>query len=188
MKWFLHFGLLCLLSAAAHGQTIAPSVEAQDLRVTAAPEKVSIEVLFSGTPPNPNATVATKPDRLVLEFPGVASRAPQQQVGVKQYGVKSVRIGPGARPDSVEVVVTLDKPLPYELSTQGNSVVLTVLPQPTNAHRNGPAPAASGPLVGALHRSQPAALPQSSPAEQAPAPHPPPSLPPIAFPEPSSAT
>ena len=108
----------------SHGS--AASIE--QVRVMPSGDKLKIEVQLTGVV-NPRVLIANNPDRLVLELPNTNARARQQHIAVNQQGVKDLRIGlTSADPMITRLVVDLDCAHPYGLSTEGNTIALTVLP------------------------------------------------------------
>jgi hypothetical protein len=108
----------------SHGS--AASIEL--VRVVPSGDKLKIEVQLTGVV-NPRVLIANNPDRLVLELPNTNAKARQQHIAVNQQGVKDLRIGlTSADPMITRLVVDLDCAHPYGLSTEGNTIALTVLP------------------------------------------------------------
>ena len=174
--------LLLVLVSFAVGQVPAGNpVEIRNVDVAPVGDQVKIEVTLT-QPVVPTVIVATNPDRLVLELPNTSSSAKQQRAVVNQGGVKMVRIGlNSANPPVTRVVLDLVEPRLYELATDGKKVTLTLLASETaRQRRGGPVPAATGTLLGKLHREGPENLPTTA---TAPAPvTPPASLPPVKTP------
>lgn len=186
MKIFVYFGLLLPLLSSAWAQT---TVDARIQSMDVAEDKgtVRIEVTLTSVV-SPRVTLGTKPDQLTLELPGAVPGDSQSEVPVNQNGVKAVRVERDKHsvPSTTRVVVILQQARPYGLATEGNKIVLTVLPAAENANsrknRRGPVAAASAPLIARIHRKPEEANQPTSAAVQPPAPTPPPALPPIAFP------
>ena len=108
----------------SHGS--AASIEL--VRVVPSGDKLKIEVQLTGVV-NPRVLIANNPDRLVLELPNTNAKARQLHIAVNQQGVKDLRIGlTSADPMITRLVVDLDCAHPYGLSTEGNTIALTVLP------------------------------------------------------------
>jgi hypothetical protein len=135
MKKWMQLPLLLLLvstqfvSSGAGKDLGARSPASIELvRVVPSGDKLKIEVQLSGMV-NPRVLIANNPDRLVLELPNTNAKARQQHIVVNQQGVKDLRIGlTSADPMITRVVVDLDCAHPYGLSTDGNTIALTVLP------------------------------------------------------------
>jgi hypothetical protein len=118
---------LFVLSGAAKNLGVAPAAIEQ-VRVVPSGDKLKIEVQLTGAV-SPRVLIANNPDRLVLELPNTNAKARQQLIAVNQQGVKDLRIGlTSATPMITRLVVDLDCAHPYGLSTEGNTIALTVLP------------------------------------------------------------
>ncbi|HZE27843.1 MAG TPA: AMIN domain-containing protein [Terriglobales bacterium] len=178
--------LLMLLLASSYGAAqsgATGAAEVEQLQVRREGADVKIEVILTGAV-RPSVETATNPDRLVLSLPGIVSDAKQKRYPLNANGVRGVRLGlNSANPPVTRVVVDLDSAHPYTLSAEGNSIVLRV--QATEevhvARHDGPAPAASAPLVGVFRRKPPAP-PVADISTQAPIPVPT-QLPAIDFPQ-----
>ncbi|HEX6505714.1 MAG TPA: AMIN domain-containing protein [Terriglobales bacterium] len=161
----------------------SPPGEIHDVAVVRSGSGTQIQVSLT-TPAQPKVIAATNPPRLVLEFSSITAGSEQRQIAVGQDGIRSIRIGlHSANPPVTRVVVDLETARPYGLSTNGNQVVLTVLPETavSNSRRNSGAPGAAGvPLFGRLHHNK---RTPSVADKVAPAPVPPaaPSGPPISI-------
>lgn len=147
--------LVFILATAAAAQTAGGRpAEVRNINVLAGENDVKIEVILS-SPVVPNVISATAPDRLVLELPHTAAQARQRHIAVNQHGVQRVRVGlNNADPLVTRVVVDLAGPRAYVLTTDGNTVTLTVLPNAPAVQSiqktAGAVPAASGLFVGKL--------------------------------------
>jgi len=178
--------LVALVSVGANAQPAADAAKIRNLAVVQEKGGVRIEVDLT-SPVTPEVTVVN-PEQLVLELPGAVAeqRAP---IRVNQNGVQSVVVDNPAGSPLTHVIITLSETRAYDLAVQGSKVVLTVLPAGEITARKrdeGPASAASVPLIGRLHRKkapQDTATTTSSPDAVAP----PPALPPIAMPETAGA-
>jgi AMIN domain-containing protein len=176
-------GCAGVLGAYSAGQTTA---QVQDLSVSNGKDEVRIEVTVS-SPVTPRVVVASQPSRLLLQLPGTVPLIANQLINVKGNGVESVRLAADNSATSLTtVVIALDQEHPYGLSTEGNKIILTVLPSPSagrKSKRNGGAvPGAIQSVVGRLHGRRQETI-QASSATPAPEPVPPPhALPPLEFP------
>ena len=174
--------LLLLASVCAVQAAEAGTAEIRRVKVARAGGKIQIEVILTN-PVNPQLTLATNPDRLVLDFPNTTARARQRRIAVNRNGVKRVRVGlTSTNPLVTRAVVDLDTVHPYQLTAKGNTITLTVLP--VNGVASGPPaagalPAARGSLWGKLwtregsdkaaHANAKAAIPhESGPYESGP--------------------
>jgi hypothetical protein len=100
-------------------------------------------------------TIATEPDRLVLDLFHTKTNPRQRRIKVNRNGVKQVRVGLNSNePVVTRAVVDLDTAHPYELTTVGKTVVLTVMTPIDAAAARQPRraliPAASDSLLGQL--------------------------------------
>ena len=180
--------LLLVASLGAAQSTAGGAAEIEQLQVKREGADVTIQVILTSSV---KATVdtAVNPDRLVLVLPGTLSDAKQKHFPLDANGVRGVRVGlNSANPPVTRLVVDLNEAHSYTLNAEGNTITLRVQATETasGARRNGPAPAASAPLMDVLRRK-----PQMATTESAAAPAPipvPPKLPPINFPEKQAAT
>ena len=128
-KWMqlpLIFLLVSLSTAKDVGSRSPAAIE--HVRVVPSGDKLKIEVQMTGTV-SPRVLIAANPDRLVLELPNTQAEARQKHIAVNQQGVKDLRIGlTSSDPMITRLVVDLDCAHPYGLSTEGNTIALTVLP------------------------------------------------------------
>ena len=179
------FGTLFLLVSLALGQsTTAGTATVQDVKVARDGKSVRVEVTLSA-PVTASVITASHPDRLVLELPNTLSGARQRHIPVNYNGVRTVRMGlNSAEPPITRVVLDLDEMAPYALKSNGTVITLTVsaVNAPSSTRRNTPAAAASGGLIGVFRR-EPKAPPPVATSDSTPVPAPPPSQPPIAFPQ-----
>ena len=187
------FGTLFMLVSVALGQsTTAGTATVQDVKVARDGKNVRVEVTLSA-PVTASVITASHPDRLVLQLPNTFSGARQHHIPVNYNGVRTVRMALNSSdPPITRVVLDLDEMVPYALKSNGTVITLTVsaVNAPSNAHRNAPVPAASGGLIGVFRLGHNAPLPVAA-NDSTPVTVPPPSQPPIAFPQdqpPSSGT
>jgi hypothetical protein len=177
--------LLLLGSLGAAQSTAGGAAEIEQLQVKREGADVTIQVILTGSV-KPSVETATNPDRLVLVLPGTLSDAKQKHFPLDANGVRGVRMGLNSpNPPVTRVVVDLDGAHPYALSVEGNIVTLRVeaTESASAPRRNGPAPAATAPLISAFRRKpQPPGSESGNATAQAPVPVPP-KLPPISFPE-----
>jgi hypothetical protein len=118
---------LFVLPGAAKNVGAAPAAIEQ-VRVVPSGGQLKIEVQLSGSV-SPRVLIANNPDRLVLELPNTNAKSRQQHIPVNQQGVIDLRIGlTSASPMITRLVVDLDCAHPYSLSSEGNTIALTVLP------------------------------------------------------------
>jgi len=159
----LLLGLLFVVHAAAETATI------RKLRVTRAADKTQLEVILT-SPITPLVTVATNPDRLIVDFPATLSLPRQKRIAVNRNGVRQVRLGLySAKPPVTRAVADLDWAHPYTVTTVGNSVIVVVLGTVNGTrHRSkGAVPAATASPLARLW-PQPAPRPGTSSAPATP--------------------
>jgi hypothetical protein len=154
VKAIVEVGILLLVTSACLAQTAGGTAEIRSLRVIRRAGKVRIEVGLTA-PVRPAITVATSPDRLVVDLPNTTASARQRRIAVNRNGVKRIRVGLNStNPLITRMVVDLDAAHAYELATAGNGLILTVSTEKALAgseKRNGGAvPAAHGGLLGRL--------------------------------------
>ncbi len=189
MKGFVYLGALLALTSAVWAQSASEGARIQKLDVVADKDGVRVEVVLTFAV-RTRVSLARHPERLILELPGTVSSDAPSSIPFNQNGVKAVRVeheNGAASLSTTRVVVDLESQRPYGVSTEGNKIILSILPAAdvTSAKgRRGPASAASVPLISRIHRNpeeanQPASFPTQSAQQNPP---PPPSLPPIAFP------
>src|SRR5437660_1649321 len=179
--------LLLLASLGAAQSAAGGAAEIEQVQVKREGTDVTIQVILTSSV-KPTVDTAVNPDRLVLVLPGTLSDAKQKHFPLDANGVRGVRVGlNSANPPVTRLVVDLNEAHSYTLNAEGNTITLRVQATETAsaARRNGPAPAASAPLMDVFRRK-----PQTATTESAAAPAPipvPPKLPPINFPEKQAA-
>ena len=188
MKGFLYLGVLLSLASGAWAQSAGDAASIQKLDVQADKDGVRVEVTLTSTV-SPRVSLARNPERLILELSGTVPGNTPHSIPFSQNGVKTVRVerDNGAASSPTRIVVDLESQRPYGVSTEGNKIILSILPAPEDARsaktRLGPASAASVPLIARIHRKpEEANQPGFSTTSAEQIPSPPPSLPPIAFP------
>lgn len=179
--------LLLLASLAAAQTSTTKPAEIQNWNVLRNGSELKIEITLS-QPVKPSVILATHPDRIVVDLPNTSSDARQERRNVHEGDVRTVRLGLNSSDPLISrMVVDLDQARPYGIDTSGNKITLTVLLADQSAgsgKRKGAAvPAASGPLLGRLHRDpQPSVSYGEITVSVAPV-TPPPALPPLKLPE-----
>ena len=188
MRYTVKIIPLVLLASLAAAQTKTTNpAEIQNLNVLRSGNRVNIEITLT-QPVRPIVTLAQHPDRLVVDLPNISSSAKQERRAVDQGGVKAVRIGLNSSdPLVTRMVIELEGLHPYGVNTEGNKLILSILPGEEVAdrgpRRGAPVPAASGSLFGRLHRNP---QPKIAREETVDAPQPvvpPPALPPLRLPD-----
>ncbi|PYX42447.1 MAG: hypothetical protein DMG83_20735 [Acidobacteria bacterium] len=188
MKRFVYLGALLALASGAWAQSAGGAATIQKLELFEDKGGVRVEVTLTSSV-SPRVSWASKPERLMLDLPGTLPGNAPSSVPFNHNGVKSVQVERenGSTPSSTRVVVVLESQRPYGVASDGNKIIVSILPAVENAtsdkKRLGPASAASVPLITRIHRKPEEANQTSSVETQsAQTPAPPPSLPPIAFP------
>jgi hypothetical protein len=159
VKVIAEFCLLLLLASVCVAQGAAARIaQIRKIRITRSGETTRLEFVLT-TPVEPKLTIATGPDRLVLDLVSTKSGPRQRRIAVNRNGVKQVRVGLNSSdPMVTRAVVDLDRARAYEVATIGSTVVLTILP-PIHAiesdhARHEPIPAANDSLLGKLRIRQ----------------------------------
>src|SRR5689334_18663553 len=150
MKLVAHIALLLvgMVSTCAHAG-LSASAEIQSLDVSPQGSGLKVELRLSSSVAA-RVEVARNPDRLVLELPNTATAKGQSALAVDRNGVQRIRVGlHQMRPPASRVVVDMDGPHPYLLTTSGNTVILTILPIPEGQVTD------TRPWFGKLMRRQP---------------------------------
>ena len=188
-NFMLVVGSVCALSAYSAGQSAAA---VEDLSVSKGKDEVRVEVTVS-SPVTPRLVVTSQPSRLLLQLPGTVPGTNHQLINVSGNGVESVRlVVDNSSASSTTVVVALDQEHPYGLSTEGNKIILTVLPPTSpgrkNKRKGSPVPGAVQSVFGRIHGRRQETM-QDLSATPAPEPVTPPhALPPLEFPADQQAT
>src|SRR5690242_11444350 len=104
-----HLGMLLLLSVCAVAQDLRPDVVVlKDILVSDRNGHTQIELVTSAQV-EANTSIATQPDRLVIELPGTVDGTNLPKLQIKSGGVRSVEIvHTPILPDRVRIVVELD--------------------------------------------------------------------------------
>lgn len=157
-------------------------------------DRIRIEITLSSAV-QPSSEIASNPSRVLIDLPNTTSNDRYKNIPVNESGVRRVRSGQhSTTPLVARVVVDLDQSRQYALETIGNRVIVTIgaAENSSTAQRNGPAPAASGSVLGTLfkRRGKTPSSAQEDDTEDASMPVPPPSSTGPAFrpPEENSST
>jgi Tfp pilus assembly protein PilP len=120
--------------AAKPVQASAQHNQLQKVNVVPGADGVQIEI-SSTQSVTPRLSKLKSPDRVVVELPETVVASSQNKIPVGSAGVKGVRIGmDGKTPPTTSIVIDLEKPLGYELTTgPAGKVILTL-------HSDGAAP------------------------------------------------
>lgn len=142
---------LLLTSAVAQSPK---GVTLQDFLVSRDSKGLRVEVTVS-SPVRPAVIVAHHPERLLLQFPNAMDGTEGKKITVNSDGVRTVHtVLTYEDGQSADVVVDLDHILPYELTSEGSRIVLTIRSNAdAKAHSSqGAAVAASSRGLGAIFR------------------------------------
>jgi len=128
--------LLLLGLTASAAETPAPQAtgqrnELQRVNVVRGADEVRVEISARGAV-TPKLSTADSPARLIVDLPGTLMGTGRSHIAVGGAGVKGVRIGmDGQTPPTTRLVVDLEYPCRYELtSSAGGKLVLTLHTQP----------------------------------------------------------
>ncbi len=172
-----YLGILMLLSSSAAAQNAA---RVESIKAVADGAEVRVEITLSA-PATPAVDTAVHPDRILLDFAGMAGKSDFRDIAVNADGVRRVRTAQhSANPPVTRVVIELDQVHAYNVKPNGNVVTVVVGPaEKAHAASHGaPAPAASGNLIGTLLKKHEKVTPtlEEDKAEAVPLPPPPPTV------------
>ena len=171
MPRLLHVGALlavaALLSVPISAQTPAPtsaktsatnssaksereSTRIEHVVVRGSGAAMEVEIQTSGAPVAPETQAITRPDRIVVDFPGALPSAELHALKVNRGALKGIRSGLFFdNPPITRVVLDLAEPLSYRISTTQNAIVVKLGPVKLGPVKVGPvtAPGAQPPAV-----------------------------------------
>ena len=128
------------------------------VQANAGKEGVKVVITADGTMQPHSFMVGDK--KLVIDIPGVRSRAKPANIPVRKGGLDRVRIGQHGAPDKkVRVVMDLTKPMQYSITPEGNTLVIAM----------GGTVVAKTPSVTAEAEAAPQEKAAAQPQEKAPA-------------------
>jgi hypothetical protein len=115
-----------LLSAPVFAQTPAPhGARVQHVIVRGTGANMEVEIQTSGAPVAPNTQAITGPDRIVVDFPGALPAADLRALKVNRGALKGIRAGLFfENPPITRVVLDLEEPQSYKISTIQNAIVV----------------------------------------------------------------
>lgn len=146
-----HLGIALLLLSCAAAQNpnlltvrkVTTSRQGSDLR---------IEITVSA-PVKPEVDTALNPNRILLDLPNTICYDNTRSVSVHANGVRQVRTAQhSTSPYVTRVVLDLDEVRPYVVTTEGNSIILTVAGEDKQASRGAPVAATSGNILAGVFR------------------------------------
>ena len=147
-----HLAIPMLLLSCAAAQNAGTATMQH---VTTAREGTNLRVEISlSAPVKPIVETAVKPDRILLDFPGTVCNNGSKNVSVHMNGVRQVRTAQhSTSPYITRVVLDLDQIHPYVVTTEGNTIVLTIeaADKPRVSH-GAPTAATSGNLISIFRR------------------------------------
>jgi Tfp pilus assembly protein PilP len=159
-------------SAAKPATASSSNNQLQHVSVVPGADGFQIEI-SSSQAVTPRVTKLSSPARLLVELPETVVASAQNKIPVGSAGVKGVRIGmDGKTPPTTSVVVDLEKPLAYELSTSSaGKFILTLHTEGAapSVAKNAPAPAAKTAVVKTSASAKPAIVPAKTAVVKAPA-------------------
>ena len=165
-------------AAAAKAKTVSSqNNQLQHVNVVPGGNNIQIEISSSDAV-TPRVTKLNSPARVLVELPETVVATSQNKIPVGSGGVKGVRIGmDGKNPPTTSVVVDLDKPLTYDVSSGPAGKFALILhtldgstSAPTVAKSTATAPAKVAPVAAAKAAPAPkAAVATASTAKAAPA-------------------
>jgi hypothetical protein len=115
-----------VLSAPVVAQTPAPhGARVQHVIVRGTGANMEVEIQTSGAPVAPNTQAITGPDRIVVDFPGALPAADLRALKVNRGALKGIRAGLFfENPPITRVVLDLEEPQSYKISTIQNAIVV----------------------------------------------------------------
>jgi hypothetical protein len=147
-----YFGALLVV-----GTLLAGPVAAQDrsfvrnLAVRDGGRAIEIEIHTSGAAVSPNTQAITRPDRILVDFPGALPASELHSLTVNRGPLKSIRSGLFFNdPPITRIVLDLLEPQSYRISPIPNGVVVRL--GPASAATNvAPSPPPAAPTIGGAH-------------------------------------
>ena len=142
-----------LLLSCASAQTTGGIASVTSIRADRNGDRVRIEITLSSAV-QPASETASNPSRILIDLPNTTSNESYKSVPVNDNGVRRVRTGQhSTRPLVTRVVVDLDQSRQYSVQTSGNRIVVMIdAAENSKAQHSGPAPAASGSVLGSFFK------------------------------------
>ncbi len=186
MKWTLEFVCIALLAANLAAQSGGRSAELRSIDVVANGDELRVVMTLS-SPADAKVIPSKLSQEIIVALNGAVPAANLGRVARENPGIKSVRVASERGNSPVtRITVIVDKMRPYGLAVDGNNITLRLVPLQSSARRRAPVPAAKSSGLASLRRNkQDVNLPLAGapPVELTS----PPSYPPIASPQASSA-
>lgn len=115
----------------------ADAVAVERIAVVGSEQGVGVQISASG-PVTTEAQMLTRPDRLVIDFPGALPGRELRGLRLNQGEIKSVRAGLfRSNPPVTRIVVDLNAPTAYRLVPSGKAVIVRLGSEPTVASLEG---------------------------------------------------
>ena len=148
-----HLGMWMLLLSCASAQTTNGTASVTSVRADRDGDRVRIEITLSSAV-QPASETASNPNRILIDLPNTTANESYKSVPVNGSGVRRVRTGQhSTTPPVTRVVVDLDQSRQYSVQTSGNRILVMIdAAENSKASRSGPAPAASGSVLGSLFK------------------------------------
>ncbi len=130
MPRFFYFvallGIVAMLSAPVCGQgVVLNGARVQHVVVRGSGDAMEVEIQTSGAPVAPDTQALTRPDRIVVDFPGALPAADLRALKVNRGALKGIRAGLFFdNPPITRVVLDLAEPQSYQISSTQNAVVI----------------------------------------------------------------
>jgi len=152
MSSLSYFGTLLVI-----GTLLAGPVAAQDhsfvrnVVVREAGRAIEIEIHTSGAAVSPNTQAITRPDRILVDFPGALPGSELHALTVNRGPLKGIRSGLFFNdPPITRIVLDLLEPQSYRISPIPNGVVVRLGPA-SGATNEASAPPPAAPTIGGAH-------------------------------------
>src|SRR5579863_7723267 len=148
-----HLGIWMLLLSCASAQTTSGIASVTSIRADRNEDGVRIEITLSSAV-QPASETASNPSRILIDLPNTTCNDSYKNVPVNDRGVRRVRTGQhSTTPLVTRVVVDLDQSRQYSVQANGNRIVVMIdAAENLKAQHSGPAPAASGSVLGSLFK------------------------------------
>lgn len=117
---------LCAEHGAAPQPATVQAGMVQQVTVHESGEAIEVEIQTSSAV-SPDTQAIAGPDRIVVDFPGTLPAAQLRALKVNRRGLKGVRSGLFfSNPPITRIVLDLDGPQSYQISSTGNTTVVTL--------------------------------------------------------------
>jgi hypothetical protein len=168
------------LSSTTWAQGGPDSTKILNISVSASGGNSLVEITLTAPAGTPQVSVASHPDRIFVELPGVVPGDWHMPVTINHDGVNTIESIVDNNPHHpvTRVAIELSAARSYGIATDGYKLLVTLMPQEKagteTKRRRGPAGAASAPLISRIHPRD--EIPQATTSDAlASIPNPPPS-------------